>query len=477
MEKGNALFVYDFKFPALTQIALKYYRAYIDRYPLGTKFFCIQFGDLSRSHGCNLLAPSTLQWVSDALGASRTILLSMNKTWINKQGEFFVESPINFLGALIWWLRKYKNGQFCSLPHAIELAQTPYERLFPILAAEAETKALIEPFADAYRNKSFEMLDSQIASARIPLTRLSSPDLYYILTRDDLNLEINDPAAPKIVCLGGDPARQEALAPVLSLYIDRLNRLCNRPDRYPCAMICDEFGTVRAYSMTSTIATGRAHNIVPILAVQDISQLRTQYTRDEADLFLNITGNVFCGQVGGDSAKWVCERFPRIQQEKASISANSIDTSVSTSVQWEPTVNQATIAGLSAGEFVGVLSDDPDNSMELKVFHAKILREEASKALPVYELPVVREVTEAAVREHFEGIKRDIQVLVAEEYDRVKKVDPGEVVGILRAPAVAGEKTVKTKKHETGEPIRGYRTPDQAGADQGVPVDKRGADQ
>jgi hypothetical protein len=434
MEKGHALFVYDFKFPALTNVAYRHYQAFSSKYPPTTKFFCIQFGDLSRSHRCNLLAPSTLQRVSDALGASRTILLSMNKTWINKQGEFFVESPINFLGALIWFLRKYKEGQYCSLPHAIELAQTPYERLFPILSAEAEIKTLIDPFADAYRNKSFEMLDGQIASARIPLARISSPDLYYILTGDDLNLEINDPAAPKIVCLGGDPTRQEALGPVLSLYIDRLNRLCNRPKRYPCAMICDEFGTVRAYSMTTTIATGRANNIVPILAVQDISQLRTQYSRDEADLFLNITGNVFCGQVGGDSAKWVCERFPRIQQEKPSISANSTDTSVSTTLQWEPTVNQATIAGLSAGEFVGVLSDDPDKSMELKVFHARILREEAPKERPADELPIVREVDEAAVRAHFQRIKEEIKDLVAEEYDSVTTGGPEAVVAINRAP-------------------------------------------
>src|SRR5258708_39312369 len=137
-----------------------------------------------------------------------------------------------------------------------------------------------------------EMLGSQVSSGKIPLGRLASPDLYYILTGNDLSLEINDPAAPKILCLGGDPTRQEALAPILSLYIDRLNKLCNRPGRYPCAVICDEFATVRAESVRTTIATARSNDIIPILAVQDLSQLRVQYTRDEADLFLNIPGNL-----------------------------------------------------------------------------------------------------------------------------------------------------------------------------------------
>jgi YWFCY protein/TraM recognition site of TraD and TraG len=464
MEKGNALFVYDYKFPALTQLAYRWFQAYRHRYPGNTRFYCIQFGDLSRSHRCNLLAPETLEWVSDALGAARTIFLSMNPTWVDKQGEFFVESPINFLGMIIWYLRKHDNGKYCTLPHAIELAQYPYDRLFAILERVSELKALVEPFAQAFRNMTFEVLDSQISSARIPLARLASPDLYYLLTGNDLRLDINDPKAPKILCLAGDPRRVEALAPILSLYIDRLNRLCNQPGRYPCAMICDEFATVRAYSMTTTIATGRSHRITPVLAVQDFSQLRTQYSRNEADLFLNIAGNVFCGQVGGETARWMSERFPTIQQEKPSISNNSTDMSVSTTLQREPTVNQATIAGLSSGEFVGVLSDEPGMELELKVFHGKILRENAVASEPVYELPVVREIDEEGVKAEFERVKEDISVLVAAEFELIEKGEAKVAIG----PAIQLS-TTKTNEHATGKRIRGGGGPDQKGADGSIP--------
>ena len=445
--KGQALFVYDFKFPALTSLAYRDWQLHRDKYPSPAKFYCIQFGDLSRSHRCNVLEPSTLQWVSDALGAARTILLSINRTWINKQGEFFVESPVNFLGAVIWYLRKFEDGKYCTLPHAIELAQAPYERLFALLDSDPELKALIEPFMEAYRNKTFQVLDSMIASARIPLARLASPDLYFVLTGDDLDLAINDPAAPKILCLGGDPPRQEALAPVLSLYIDRLNRLCNQSGRYPCALICDEFATVRAYSMTTTLATGRANQIVSVIAVQDLSQLRGQYTRDEADLFLNISGNVLCGAVGGETARWMSERFPRIQQEKPSISANSVDTSVSTTLQWEPTVSQATIASLSSGEFVGVLSDEPENRLEMKVFHGRIVREGAASGSSgqeeEFELPVVREVDARVVKENFERIKEDINVLVAAEFH---KHAPQEVVEARGQPVEKARPAAKAKR-------------------------------
>jgi hypothetical protein len=414
IEKKTAIFLYDFKYPALTGLVYRLFQANRENYPPRTQFYCIQFSDLSRCHRCNLLAPDTLEWVSDALGAARTILLSMNKTWINRQGEFFVESPINFLGAVIWFLRKYQGGKFCTLPHAIELAQTPYEKLFPMLIAEPEIESLIRPFQEAYDNKSMEMLDSQISSALIPLSRLSSPDVYFVLTGNDLNLAINDPAAPKILCLGGDPKRQEALAPVLSLYIDRVNRHCNQPGRYPCALVVDEFATVRAYSMAGTLATARSNDIIPILAVQDLSQLRTQYTRDEADTFLNISGNLFCGQVGGETARWISDRFPQVQRQRSSLTTNSFDTAENINLHWEPTVTPATIGGLSSGEFVGILSDEPGRELELKAFHARLIREAADKDGVRMELPVVRSVDEKTVKRQFEQVRLEVQKLVIE---------------------------------------------------------------
>ncbi|HEY4287973.1 MAG TPA: YWFCY domain-containing protein [Puia sp.] len=419
IEKQFALFIYDFKYDALTKIAWAYFQANKHKYPVNTQFYSINFTDLSRSHRCNLLEASTLDYLSDALAASRTILLSMNKTWVNKQGDFFIESPINFLAALIWYLRKYKGGIYCTLPHVIELSKTRYDKLFKLLGTETEIATLIDPFVQAYANKSMEMLDAQISSAKIPLGRLSSPDLYYVLTGNDLSLDINDPSAPKIFCLGGDPSRIEALAPVISLYIDRLSRICNRPGRYPCAFVCDEFGTIRAYNMATIVATGRSNNIIPILAVQDVTQLRTQYSNEEADTLLNISGNFFCGQVGGATARWVSERFPKILQERSSVTSSSTDTAVSTSQQWEATVTQATVATLSSGEFLGITADEPGNELELKTFHAKIIREE--KEMHCEELPVIQSVDATVLQEQYSKIKHDIENLVNEELGRIAK--------------------------------------------------------
>jgi len=418
MAKGHTLFVYDFKFDALTRLTWNLFRHYRGKYPSDTGFFCINFKDVGRSHRCNVVEPSTLRLVSDAIGASRTIFLSINRTWAQQEGKFFVESPINILAAVIWYLRKHNNGKYCTLPHAIELLQTRYDWLFSVLRTEPEIRTLIQPFIDAFANKSMEMLDGQMASAKIPLARLASPEVYYILTGNHLSLDLNDPDKPKILCLGGDPTRREALGPILSLYIDQISRLCNAPDRLPFALICDEFATVRATNVLTLFATARSNNVIPILAVQDLSQLRTQYTREEADAVLNISGNFICGQTAGETARWVSERFPKVMKDRSSVSSNSSDTSVSVTPQWEEAITPATLAMLSSGEFVGVTADDPDVEAPLKGFHARIVREElkvGSEKLPIINYPV----DEESLQQHFAAIRRDMELLVEREFKKL----------------------------------------------------------
>jgi len=418
IRKGTALFIFDYKYPVLTNHAYSHFLQHKDKYPSFTRFYCINFTDLSRSHRCNLIDPGTLVYLSDAMGISRTLLLSMNRTWISRQGDFFIESPVNFLAALIWFLRKYKDGIYCTLPHVIELSNTPYDQLFTILNAEPSVRGVVSRFIQSYLNNSMEMVDGQIASTSMPLARLISADFYYVLSGNDLSLEINNPSAPAILCLGGDPPKQEALAPVLSLYIDRLNKRINAPGRYPCAQVLDEFATVRATSVLTTVTTGRSNDIIPIICVQDINQLRTTYTREEADQFMNITGNLVCGQATGDTAGWVSERFHQVVQYRTTVSVNSSDTSVSKSEQSVDAVSTATLASLSSGEFVGIVADDPATPVKLKGFHARFIKQ-ADDTAPAAELPVVREVDAALLQANFDRIVREVVDLVADETRRI----------------------------------------------------------
>jgi hypothetical protein len=422
IQKSTALFVYDIKYPELTNFTYSHYLENEDKYPAGTRFCCINFADLSRSHRCNLIDPATIGYQNDATGISKALLFSINKTWAAREGEFFIDSPISFLAALIWFLKNYENGRYCTLPHVVELSKTPYEELFTILYASTPTRGMAGKFVELFRNKTMETLDGQIASARIPLDLLDSPDFYYVLSGNDVNLKLNDRTAPVICCLAGHSRRQEALSPVMSLYIDRLNKLTNEDGGYPCALVLDEFATIRATSVLKTIATGRSRNISTIISVQDVNQLRSTYTKEDADQVMNTPGNLICGQVTGETARWVKERFDSVIEYKTTVSINSSDTSVSRSEQSKDSITTATLAALSSGEFVGIVADDPETALRIKNFHVRLKKDPADSISPA-PLPAIAAVDDKLLEENANRIRGEIEQLVAAEIKRIMK-DP-----------------------------------------------------
>lgn len=319
IDKGFSMFLYDFKFDDLTKIAYNHLMKANTNGTNKAKFYFINFDDLSKTHRCNPLNPDGLSDITDATESARTIMLGLNKEWIKKQGDFFVESPINFLTAIIWYLKKYDSGRHCTLPHVIELMQVGYDDLFALLNQETEIEALINPFISAWKNQAFDQLEGQVASAKISLARLVSPSLYFVLSGDDFTLDINNPNEPKIVCMGNNPQKQQVYGAVLSLYVSRLIKLVNQKNKIKSSLIFDEFPTVYLNNIDSLIATARSNKVSTTLAVQDFSQLKKDYGKEQADVLMNIVGNVISGQVTGETAKHLSERFGKIKQQRQSV--------------------------------------------------------------------------------------------------------------------------------------------------------------
>ena len=422
IEKGFSMFIYDFKYDDLTKIAYNHFLKHKKGYKVEPKFYVINFDDLSRCHRCNPLHPYGMNDITDAVESARTILLGLNRSWIKKQGEFFIESPINFVTAIIWFLRKYKQGEYCTLPHVIELMQTDHEKLFTILRTEPEIEAYINPFVSAYVSGAAEQLEGQIDAAKIGMARLSSPILYYVMTGNDFTLDINNPSAPKIVCMANNPQKSEVYGAVLSLYVSRMTKLVNQRDKMKSSLVFDDFPTIYFRGIDNLIATARSNKVATTIAVQDYSQLKNEYLREQAEVILNIMGNVISGQVSGDTAKFLSEKFGRILQDKESISINASDTSVSRSKGLEQAVPSSVISSLSSGEFVGVVADNPDTAIELKAFHCKIVNDHKAlekEAATYLTIPAFRKVDNSIVQRNYEQIKHDVQNIVESEMESI----------------------------------------------------------
>jgi hypothetical protein len=423
LSKGFSMFIYDFKFPDLSVIAYNSFLKNKHRYKVEPKFYVIDFDNIY--HRCNPLYPESMTDITDATESSRTIMLGLNREWIKKSGDFFVESPINFLTGIIWYLRKYKNGKYCTLPHCIELMQVEYDKLFPVLRTEPEIEVLINPFVTAYVNGAMEQLEGQIASAKITMARLASPMLYYVLSGNDFTLDINNPEDPKIVCVGNNPQKAQVYGAVLSLYVSRMIKLVNRKDQLKSSLIFDEFPTIYiggASGIEGTIATARGNRVCTCLAVQDISQLRKDYGKESADVIFNIVGNIISGQVLGDTAKTLSERFGKIMQQRQSLSINASDTSISKSTQLEYAIPASRISTLSSGEFVGSVADNPTEKIELKNFHCEIINDHdaiAAEEAAYVPIPKVREITPAEIEENYLQIKDEVAMIIDSEMERI----------------------------------------------------------
>ncbi len=428
IEKGFALYVYDFKFPDLSTVAYNYLLQHHANYDVKPKFYVINFDDPRRSHRCNPLSPEGMTDIVDAQESARTILLNLNKTWIQKQGDFFVESPINFLTACIWFLKKYKDGRYCTFPHVIEFANREYDQIFPVLLAERDVENYTIPFASALKKRAFEQLEGQIASARIPLARLASPALYWVMTGNDFTLEINDPKAPKILCVGNNPARQEVYGAALGLYNARLVRLVNRKGRLKSSIIIDELPTIYFRGLDNLIATARSNKVSTCLGLQDLSQLKRDYGDKEATVIFNTVGNVFSGQVVGETAKTLSARFGKIVQRRQSYTISERDTTTSISTQLDALIPESKLSNLSQGFFVGAVADNFAEAINQKIFHGQLIvdkqtQQEMAGFRPIPELTTSAQLPDdalaALLEQNYRQVKTDVDTLLADELDRI----------------------------------------------------------
>lgn len=377
IEKGFAMYIYDYKFPDLSEIAYNHLLHHLDAYKVKPQFYVINFDDPRKSHRCNPINPAFMTDISDAYESAYTIMLNLNRSWIQKQGDFFVESPIILLAAIIWFLKIYENGKYCTFPHAIEFLNRPYAQIFPILTSYDELANYLSPFMDAWEGGAQEQLQGQIASAKIPLSRMISPALYWVMTGDDFSLDINNPNEPKVLVVGNNPDRQNIYSAALGLYNSRIVKLINKKKQLKSSVIIDELPTIYFRGLDNLIATARSNKVAVCLGFQDFSQLTRDYGDKESKVIQNTVGNVFSGQVVGETAKTLSERFGKVLQQRQSMTINRNDKSTSISTQMDSLIPASKISNLTQGMFVGAVSDNFDERIDQKIFHAEIVVDSA----------------------------------------------------------------------------------------------------
>lgn len=376
--KGFCILLYDYKFPTLTNVTYHlvnlYKNVYKKLYGVIPIFYVINFDDPRYSHRINPLSPRYIQNTDDAGNASKILFYNLMPGSQEKGSDFFNLSGGAYLSTLIYFLSFYEKGKYSTLPHVIALMTRSAAEIIPILTNYKELRPLLSAFGTALHNEAFEQLAGQIASAQIPLSKIASKELFWTLSGDDIDFEINNPDKPAILCIGNNPKRQEAYAPAIGLLFTQFFSIVNQKGKLPLHVSLDEFPTCYMEGIDNLIATGRSNLISVFLGFQDISLLIANYGEKISNKMKNLCGNIVFGQVQFETAKLMEDMFGKvIQKRKTTSIANDGTISYSVAEQEGSLFPQSKISTLSQGDFGGKIADNFDQKAPIKLFKGTIM--------------------------------------------------------------------------------------------------------
>lgn len=454
IRKNYCLFLYDYKFPDLTERVIteiayqkKHENLWHDM-PVKPHLYVINFDDPLRSNRCNPIHHSYITDPADTTEIADLVFRNINKGSDQKGFDFFNESAKVYLDALIWFLANYdpdaiydadgttvigsktdyrNKGKYCTFPHVIEMMAYNYKKVFQILQFTKGLEAKISPFASALEGGAMEQLQGQIASAQIPLGKFVSPALYWVMTGDDFTLDVNNPKDPKIVCMGNNPDRQTIYGTTLALYTSRMFKLVNHKHLLKMGILLDEVPTVYLKGMDNTIATIRSNKGAMVLGAQDESQFRRDYGDKEAEVILTTVGNLFSGSVEGKTAERISKNFGKEYRRKVSQTIDEDRFSRSISYQLEDILPASKIVDLTQGTFVGWVKDNFGEKIKRKKFCGDIQTDmERNKRLDAefQGVPIITNIFGSAPPEMSEADEQrisKINPLLAGDRDKIYK--------------------------------------------------------
>ena len=417
IRKRYTMFIYDYKFPSLSTMVLNELMdnvgCYGDKPP---KLYIVNFDDPLYSHRFNPLQPKYLTDPVDSTEIAEVILKNANRETA-KGEDFFTMSARCYVDLLIWFLKIYHEGEFCTFPHLVELMGQDYRQVFEVLKKFPELEVKRNTFADAIKDKALEQLQGQIASARVPLNRFASKTLYWTLSGDDFTLDINNPDEPKIICVGNNPRRQSVYGTTLAMLMSQLFQIITVPGRQHSAVLIDELPTIYLKGLDNLINTARENKVAVVIGAQDKSQLVRDYDTKESDVIFNTVGNVFAGAVKGSTADDLSRSFGKAERETRSYQEGTNNDHITYAWQLKDVLPPSKIEALSQGSFCGYVADTYQQKIHPKVFCGEV----KMQAPPMHSarIPQIadlsREELELEVELNYQKIRADIQNMLFKE--------------------------------------------------------------
>jgi hypothetical protein len=443
--KGFCLCVYDFKFPDLAK--LTYYQFLKNRQkgilPANATFNVVNFQTIEKSIRFNPIKAEYIPTLAAAQETAQALIEALKKGASNSEGggneQFFTQSAVNFVAAVLYFFSKFEDGKYCDLPHILSFINEGYDDIFTVLFTNIEIHSILSPFKSAFENKAFEQLEGQIGSAKVQISRLATKESYWVLTEDKeqqpFNLKISDKDNPSYLVIANSPETQEMNSALNALMLNRLVRLINTKGNLPSSIIIDELATLYFHNIANLLSTARSNKVAVVLALQELPQLKKAYNRNGAEEICAVIGNILSGSARNkETLDWLEKIFGKVKQLKTNISIDRNRQTVSINEGLDFLVPASKIAALQTGEFVGQIALDfgiTEGDVESTMFHCRteldnnaIGKEESA----YFETPDYYAFESATDRDdillsNFKNIISETKKIVAEVVNSVDSID------------------------------------------------------
>jgi hypothetical protein len=364
IDKGYCGILYDFKNPDLIDELNTILVSNEQR--LSMPYYIINFRDVRKSHRFNILYPELIRNANYAEEYALSIMSNLDKGILKDPGNFFSRSSINYLTAIIWFLKK-KHPRYCTLPHAINIAlYADFRHVLSMLQCDPVAADKVSAIVTSFEQKAERQLAGQLSSVQNLLSTINTPELAWILSGSDFVPDINALHDPKLVAVGNDPGMSKSLASVISCIFTVALKNMNMEGKHKSFVLLDEAPTVYVPDLENIAALSRSNRLALVYIAQDLSMMMDMYGKDKSETIIANLSNRFFGKVNLPStARMIAEIIGREEREVLSLSEGlsssagkqNISRNYSRHVQERQIFRPEDLGRLKRGEFVGSTTD------------------------------------------------------------------------------------------------------------------------
>lgn len=384
--------LYDFKSPELTE------KVYLSYENTSIKVKNIDFKHPLLSDRVNPIHPMYLTKAAIANEYSQVIINNLLPESIKKM-DFWLSSAKNILASVIWWL-KQKHPEICTLPHVISfIVQTPIDVLVQNISEDYEAGGMIASLRESIDRGSERTVAGMLSTLQNALSVLNNPDIFWILSSNDVDLHLNNPENPQFLCLGNDSTLPNVYTPAISLIISVALKQMNQPNQQKSVVLLDEAPTCFVPNIEQIPATARSNKIATIFGVQDYAQLADKYGEEKAQVVISNLGNQFFGRsVSGKSSEMVQNLFSKKDEVFTSKSTgdgtsgkfvhlgSNTSSGTSENIQERNRVKISDIVNLAQGEFYGIIAEgSPREFLKTQFLRDEIKGKYINQKIPINE--------------------------------------------------------------------------------------------